>query len=192
MIFMDVNMPKMNGLDATKIIRKKLKAHIPIIALTANALKGDKEKFLAAGMDDYIAKPIEVKELQRVLAAYAPSEEIQEKEIDFDFENLVKKIKTRLELDEAIIIKLLSAFTKNLKVSSKELKEAFKTNDMQSITNLAHKLKGSSATLALDEIAKMMEELEKNNIKTCYNNVLKTINHYINILEDGLKKCNII
>ena len=192
-IFMDVNMPKINGLDATKIIRQKLKIDIPIIALTANALKGDREKFLAAGMDDYIAKPIKVKELQRVIAAYTPVQKSvvqkDEQEITLNFSELLKAIQSRLELDDAIIIKLLHVFTKNIKDSLQELEDAFKNNDKERLLNLAHKLKGSASTLALDTIAKIMEDIEKNiqnNIELRYNDILKTINKYIDLLEDGL------
>ncbi len=183
MILMDINMPKMNGLDATKMIRQKVQQHMPIIALTANALEGDKERFLAAGMDDYIAKPIEVKELQRVLTKYAPTE-------NFNLNDLVQKIKTRLELDDAVIMKLLTAFTTNLQSSLKELEEAFETNDTDRVLSLAHKLKGSSATLALDEIASIMKNIEEdiaNNVTVSYNDKIKTINNYIYLLEEGLK-----
>lgn len=59
LILMDIQLPGMNGLDATKILKEKHEtAHIVIIAFTASAMKGDKEKFLAAGCDDYISKPI--------------------------------------------------------------------------------------------------------------------------------------
>ena len=190
MIFMDINMPNMNGIDATKMIRQREKKDIPIIALTANALEGDRERFLAAGMDDYMAKPIEVKELQRILSLYTPQKEDTKQDIQFNFNNLLKTIKSRLELDDAIIIKLLTAFTQNLKNSCKELEDAFKKNDKETISNLAHKLKGSSSTLALDEIAQMMQQIEKemqDNIEIGYNDKLKIINSYINLLEDGLK-----
>lgn len=68
-IFMDVQMPVMNGLQATKLIRKQESEdyHVPIVALTANAMKGDREMCIASGMDDYLAKPIEKDDLLKVL-----------------------------------------------------------------------------------------------------------------------------
>jgi len=69
-VFMDIQMPEMDGIQATELIRSKEAStgnHIPIIAVTAYALKGDKEKFLSAGMDEYISKPIDIKELFEVI-----------------------------------------------------------------------------------------------------------------------------
>ena len=67
LVFMDQQMPKMDGLEATRTIRSSKKVHnpeVPIIAMTANALDGDKEKCLDAGMDDYLAKPINAQKIQ--------------------------------------------------------------------------------------------------------------------------------
>jgi len=77
-ILMDENMPYMNGIEATKMILKiekeKNLAHTPIIALTANALKGDRERFLEAGMDEYLAKPVNKTKLDNVLSKYLGSQ----------------------------------------------------------------------------------------------------------------------
>jgi two-component system sensor histidine kinase/response regulator len=72
-VFMDVQMPEMDGLEATTIVREKEKntgLHQPIIALTAHAMKGDREKCLAAGMDGYLTKPIRPQELEEILDEY--------------------------------------------------------------------------------------------------------------------------
>jgi PAS domain S-box-containing protein len=78
MILMDIQMPVMGGLEATKIIRETERntgEHISIIALTAHAMKGDKERFLGAGMDDYLSKPLNSKDLYNTIKKYAPKEE---------------------------------------------------------------------------------------------------------------------
>ena len=76
LILMDIQMPNIDGLTATKLIRNDatfgLKADIPIVALTAHAMKGDREEFLAAGMNDYLAKPVEFVDLVRVLVSVLP------------------------------------------------------------------------------------------------------------------------
>ncbi|HFB52234.1 MAG TPA: response regulator, partial [Anaerolineae bacterium] len=77
LILMDVQMPEMDGIEATAAIRQNPQwAHIPIIAMTAHAMKGDRERCLAAGMDDYLSKPIQKKELEAMLEKYLHSEQV--------------------------------------------------------------------------------------------------------------------
>jgi signal transduction histidine kinase/CheY-like chemotaxis protein len=99
-IFMDVQMPVMDGIEATQEILEFEKEeglkHTPIIAVTANVLKGDRERFLGAGMDDYISKPIEKKELQRVL------EQIQKHKYDYDL-GAPEEIQTEIKENEVIV-----------------------------------------------------------------------------------------
>jgi len=72
LVLMDENMPNMNGIEATSLIlayeKEEALEHTPIVALTANAVKGDKEKFLAAGMDEYLSKPLNIEEFKAVLS----------------------------------------------------------------------------------------------------------------------------
>jgi len=75
LVLMDIRMPEMDGLQATRIIRQRWPDNGPkIIAITAYALQGDKEKCIEAGMDDYISKPIKVNELAEVLKKYQTAE----------------------------------------------------------------------------------------------------------------------
>jgi CheY-like chemotaxis protein len=78
LVLMDIQMPEMSGLEATAAIRQQEQItglHIPIIAMTAHAMKGDRERYLEAGMDNYVAKPIKPKELFKVIAEVAPATE---------------------------------------------------------------------------------------------------------------------
>ena len=74
LVFMDIQMPEIDGLEVTAEIRKKERdgpRHLPVIALTAHAMKGDRERCLAAGMDGYLSKPIRSQELDEILDRYA-------------------------------------------------------------------------------------------------------------------------
>ncbi|ADV45811.1 histidine kinase [Nitratifractor salsuginis DSM 16511] len=81
LIFMDIQMPVMDGVEATRAIlayeRETDSPHIPIIALTANAVQGNKDQYLAAGMDDYIAKPINIDRLRNLIGYYAPDKVVK-------------------------------------------------------------------------------------------------------------------
>lgn len=71
LILMDIQMPEMDGIEATGIIKEKLGDKCPtVVALTANAMNGDRERFLDAGMDHYLSKPIDIRDLKRVVEEY--------------------------------------------------------------------------------------------------------------------------
>jgi CheY-like chemotaxis protein len=73
LVLMDVRMPEMDGLEATRIIRQRWHEEPKIIAITAYALQGDREKFITAGMDDYISKPVKMDDLAKLLMKYHPA-----------------------------------------------------------------------------------------------------------------------
>jgi signal transduction histidine kinase/CheY-like chemotaxis protein len=106
-IFMDIQMPIMNGVDATKHIleyeKNKGLTHTPIIAVTANALKGDRERFLAEGMDEYVSKPIDLNKFITVLRLFFPLEDSIEETIDI---LLYKQTTTEAKIISAILNKL--------------------------------------------------------------------------------------
>ena len=166
-IFMDINMPLVSGIAALKSIieieKQKNLSHTPIVALTANAIQSDREKFLSIGFDDYLSKPIEEEKLNQILKKYLP---------------LQKTKKANLQLPKQIIDKLRDKFFNNLPSELKELQEAIAKKDMQKIFAISHKLKGVSANLGLDDITQItstMEEKSRNNQDFDYNSLLEKI-----------------
>jgi signal transduction histidine kinase/CheY-like chemotaxis protein len=101
MIFMDIQMPVKGGIEATKEIiqyeEKHRKHHIPIVALTANALEGDREKYISEGMDNYLSKPIELPELKRLLETYFASKTASADEVPIIEKKEDKAVKETVE-----------------------------------------------------------------------------------------------
>ncbi len=172
LVLMDEQMPVMNGLDATREMLayevKRRRAHTPIVALTANVIKGAKEHGMSAGYDAFLGKPIVMKELEQVferfleeakgkktkqVAAVKPVKGISG--ID------IAKLQSELMLDEEQLLMLIKTFLKKLGQLLPELKEAIEAENIETVGRLAHSLKGSSANFrieSLQKIAKAMEE----------------------------------
>ena len=108
LIFMDIQMPSMDGMDATKEIRHFETQHtavetmkpIPVVALTANAMKGDKEKYLEVGMDDYVPKPFKREDLQRVIEKWVDKVETL---VDVDLEKKILIVEDEKNMRKSII-----------------------------------------------------------------------------------------
>lgn len=159
LVLMDINMPVKNGIDATKYIREELGLDVPIVALTANALEGDEERFLASGMNGYLSKPIDVNALEDILKKYAPSEDEVAQEY---VANILKTIRTKVGLSEVVTKNLLGTFIQSIKETLPELQEAIEIKDVKKVYEKAHKLKGASGALYIESIYAIMQEIEKN------------------------------
>lgn len=164
LIFMDINMPVMNGIDATRIIRSE-GSRVPIIALTANALDGDRERFLEAGMDEYLTKPIDIGNLERILKQYAlqteatedlESEVLSESEI----ENSLAQTVTAMGISNEILKRLFKSYIKGLESSMALLKEGIATNDTAKIEHGVHDIKSSSSIFNLHSMVKESMAIE--------------------------------
>ena len=158
LILMDINMPVMNGLDATKLIREELQLDVAIVALTANAIKGDREKFLANGMNDYLSKPIDTQVLEKILWKYSQP---KKNEIFVDMPAVFEKLKKKIGLNQEVGLKLLKLFLESLQELIPQLENAFLQEEQKQIYETAHKIKGAAGTLYLDEIYEIMQEVEK-------------------------------
>lgn len=158
-VFMDSSMPRLSGLEATKQIREYEKnnglKHIPIIALTANAIKGDKERFLLSGMDEYMSKPIDENVLDRILKKYLKQNSSQYEE-KFDLEAISKKRK----LPKTLFEKLIKSFLESIGEDLQNLQNAINDNSFDSIYIYSHKIKGVALNLGLETIATISKNME--------------------------------
>ncbi|WP_368028675.1 ATP-binding protein [Arcobacter sp. s6] len=160
LILMDINMPIMDGLSATKEIRnfeKYLNYNIPIIALTANSIAGDKEKYLSQGMDDYLSKPIEFDILVNILEKYLLNDSsIQVVPSKIDLINISKK----LELPYEVVQKLYSLFKKEIMEDLKQLEYFIINNNKDEIAQKLYYIKNSCLIVGLDEAVEILQNMQ--------------------------------
>jgi two-component system sensor histidine kinase/response regulator len=173
-VLMDVQMPQMDGMEATVEIRRreeKTGAHIPIVAMTAHAMKGDRDRCLAAGMDGYVSKPISFSvlkaEIDRVLsvqpakkqepAIHMPSKQPmikQEPAINLE------ELRARLDGNDDLMAELAQLFLDDAPRQIQAIREAQTNGDASRMENAAHTLKGSASTLGANGLTSLARELE--------------------------------
>jgi len=181
LVFMDIQMPEMDGLKATRILRDPesyaLNHDTPVVAMTANAMQGDREKYFDAGMNDYITKPIGTETVNTTLEKWLPKTWIDDIETDDSIDNLpvenftdnsekpplfdTTEVLKRLGDDKELLQTLCSHFLVDILNRIKNLKENLKSKDLKSLTIHAHTIKGASANIGgnlLREIAGKIEE----------------------------------
>ncbi len=188
LVLMDVQMPVMDGIEATQRIRDSrspvLNPRVPIIAMTAHALQGDRERFLGAGMDDYVSKPVSSQVLADVLDRWLPKDSAARKEPSagvpappvtpgggagkhkpggpvFDIPGMMD----RLGGDKELARELIGGFLEDLPKQISALRGYLESGDVQNTVRQAHTIKGASANMggeALSAVAFEMEMAAKN------------------------------
>jgi signal transduction histidine kinase/DNA-binding response OmpR family regulator/HPt (histidine-containing phosphotransfer) domain-containing protein len=169
LILMDVLMPELDGMDATRQIRERLpKERQPrIVAMTANALTGDRELCLAAGMDDYISKPVQLDELAQVLlrqqvhveasVASAPAFATSEPLTEFRQETIDRLVSAAGPKGAGFV---LAAMVDSAPRLLDGLRRALTDGDAKELRRNAHSLKANAATVGADSLARMFQEIE--------------------------------
>jgi len=150
LIFMDIHMPVMDGLEASEII-KSFNTGIPIVAMTANIMSGDKELYQKNGMCDCVGKPFTSQELWHCLVKYFKPEKLQ-KENEFQLE----------QFDNEFRQKLIETFVINNNDKAAEISDAIKAGDIKLAHRLSHSLKTDAAHLDKNILKKAAGEVENN------------------------------
>jgi signal transduction histidine kinase/CheY-like chemotaxis protein/HPt (histidine-containing phosphotransfer) domain-containing protein len=197
-VLMDCQMPEMDGFEATHAIRQKEKnkgEHVPIIALTANAMKGDKERCLEAGMDGYISKPIRANDLVEAIdkvtwekhtAMSVPLPETPQSGV-FDFQAALE----RVEGDRDLLIELAGLFVEDSVQLISEIEQSLEACDLKSLERAAHNLKGSVGNLCSQkgyETALKLETIARNGDLKAAGETFAQLEHVIGRLKDELNQ----
>jgi CheY-like chemotaxis protein/HPt (histidine-containing phosphotransfer) domain-containing protein len=203
LILMDIQMPEMDGYEATKMIRqaekeaqscKGTKAQsddrnsVPIIAMTAHAMSGEMEKCIAAGMNDYVSKPIDPNKLFSVLAKHVhlghqPSEE---PDVGSEFSDLSLDKKLGLKIvggNTSLYIRILKIFDEQHSDFAIRIREALQKGDGKGALMMAHGIKGAAGNIGASELRSVADELEKT-----LRNDLSVSKALFNRFEDALKR----
>jgi two-component system, sensor histidine kinase and response regulator len=172
-VLMDVRMPEMNGFEATARIREaetQTGGHIPIVAMTAHAMKGDREKCLEAGMDGYISKPIQPKKLFETIDAVLPERLEEDEDVwigapakatalepVLDEQELLDRVQGNREFLSQLVAMLFDSLPKRLGAIS----EAIARHDAGALEDAAHSIKGALANLTATRAATAAFRLER-------------------------------
>jgi PAS domain S-box-containing protein len=164
LVLMDVQMPEMDGFEATAAIRQKERttgAHLKIIAMTAHALKGDRERCLAAGMDGYLSKPVQAEELLTVAEGMAGESGPVNASVRRNQSVLDSTLAlARLDGDEALLADLSKLFCEESPRLLSAVRDAVAKKDSNALQRAAHSLKGSVSTFAAQDALNAVLKVE--------------------------------
>lgn len=189
LLLMDIQMPVMNGYEATRALRA-MGYTIPVIALTANAIRGESENCMQAGMNDYMAKPFKEDDLLRTISNWLNTDTIndtttmlspehkQSRNTVFD----ISELQSISQGDEQFIRKMLELFIEQANITIREIREAYAADDFEQIKKLSHRIKPSIDSLGIKLLKDDIREIEKSAVEYGHSSRLNTLIQTVEIV----------
>lgn len=173
LVMTDCNMPRMSGYDLSRSIRSREgegHARTPVIACTANALAGEAETCFAAGMDDYLVKPVQLARLMAVLDRWVPLPESRHLPLDEAVPAEAPGAEAPIDLEALAVFgaadaearrRTLGVFRRVNDADAQQLRRAFDTRDLDAVNALAHRMKGAAKAVGARSLAELAERIER-------------------------------
>jgi signal transduction histidine kinase/DNA-binding response OmpR family regulator len=163
LLFMDVQMPEMDGFTATRTIRaqeKETGAHMPVVAMTAHAMKGDRERCLESGMDDYLAKPVSSREIADAIRRIFPLAPAAAVASGRSNPWTAARALAQVEGDEKLLHEIVAIFVDEAPKLLAALRQAIASRNLEQVERTAHNLKGQLGYVGATAAAQKSRELE--------------------------------
>lgn len=164
LILMDVQMPGMDGYETTRYIRSQLKNDVPIIAMTAFAFKGEVEKCLESGMNEYLAKPFSLESLVAIIEKTLTTVNEESNPHVFTKEGVAVDVSMLYEVagdDIAYINTMVSTFLENMPPAINKIETAFAEGDHDSLYKAAHYAKSSFSVIKISDVFTYVQDIER-------------------------------
>ncbi len=171
LVLMDVQMPVMDGIEATRAIRASEPSHrrIPIVAMTAHSMAGDRERFFLAGIDDHLAKPVTLESLAIVLGRWFPSLSLPEPIVSTEVEDTLSPWDSqgffrRLMGDVDQAMEIMGRFMEDLPRKIGSMERAHSEGRFDDLRSMAHGLKGAASSVGAEPLRQVAYSLEKGDV----------------------------